>query len=63
MSLREEDGVLRPGAVKSGARGSPFIGDQGGEGGRARWRAPATLAAAAIMAHSCDGMARAEGVT
>jgi hypothetical protein len=29
----------------------------------ARWCALATLAAAAIMAHSCDGMAREEGVT
>jgi hypothetical protein len=26
-----------------------------------RWRTPATLAAEAKMAHSCDGMARAEG--
>jgi hypothetical protein len=26
-----------------------------------RWHTPATLAAAAKMAHSCDGMARAEG--
>jgi hypothetical protein len=25
-----------------------------------RWRTPATLAAAVKMAHSCDGMARAE---
>jgi hypothetical protein len=51
---------LRPDAVKSGARGGPFIGGREGEGG-ARWCAPATLAAAAIMAHSCDGMARAKG--
>jgi hypothetical protein len=49
---------LRPGAVKSGARGGAFIG---GREGVVRWRTPATLAAAAIMAHSCDGMARAEG--
>jgi hypothetical protein len=26
-----------------------------------RWRTPVTLAAAAKMAHSCDGMTRAEG--
>jgi hypothetical protein len=50
---------LRPDAVESGARGGPFIGGREGEG--VRWSTPATLAAATKMAHSCEGMARAEG--
>jgi hypothetical protein len=52
---------LRLGAVKSGARGGPFIGGREGKGGGVRWRTPATLAATTKMAHNCDGMARAEG--
>jgi hypothetical protein len=50
---------LRPGVVKLGAWGGPFIGGREGEG--VRWRTPVTLATTAKMAHSCDGMARVEG--
>jgi hypothetical protein len=46
-------------------RGSgPSFYRRPGRGGKGRWRAPATLAAAAMRAHSGgDGMARADGVT
>jgi hypothetical protein len=45
------------GGVRSSGR--PFY-RRPGRGRGVRWRTPATLAAAAEMAHSCDGMARAE---
>jgi hypothetical protein len=51
---------LRPGAVKSGARGGPFIGGREGERGEVAHTGDACRGAK--MAHSCDGMARAEGV-
>jgi hypothetical protein len=50
-------GEAAAGVGSWGSSGGPFIGGRGG--GVERWRAPATLAAAVMMAHSGDGMARA----
>jgi hypothetical protein len=60
LSPREEGGVAKAWCGEVRSLGRPFY-RRPGRG--VRWRTPATLAAAVKMAHSCDGMARAEGVT
>jgi hypothetical protein len=63
LSPGEGCGEAEAGVRSWGSSGRSFY-RRPGRGRKGRWRAPATLAAVAMMAHSGGGgMARADGVT
>jgi hypothetical protein len=60
LGPREEDGVAKAWCGEVRGSGRSFY-RRPGRGREERWRAPALLAAAAMMTHSGDVMARADG--